>query len=136
MSVFFDTNVLVYCTDTSNPAKQTRSRQLVAQACLDGDGWVSTQVLIELFNVLTRKQKIPAQAARDVVLSYCAWQVVDSDLALVNAAIDMTLQRQLSIWDAMMVQAAVRCGADTLYTEDLQNGQRFDKLIVVNPFLI
>lgn len=134
MTYFFDTNVLVYCTDASNPAKQARARELVKQASLDGDGWVSTQVLIELFNVLTRKQKIPATAARDLALSYTAWQVVDSDLTLVGAAMETSSQRGLSIWDAMVIEAAQRCGADTLYTEDLNHGQQFGTLTVMNPF--
>ena len=50
MSVFFDTNVLVYCTDTTAPEKQAIARALVSQASASGDALVSTQVLIELFN--------------------------------------------------------------------------------------
>ena len=53
MSVIFDTNVLVYCTDTTAPEKQAIARALVSQASANGDALVSTQVLIELFNVLT-----------------------------------------------------------------------------------
>ena len=135
MTLFFDTNVLVYCTNIAAPPKQARARQLVMQASLDGDGWISTQVLIELFNVLTRKQKIPATAARDLALSYTAWPVVNSDLALVGAAMETSARQHLSIWDAMVVEAALRSGANILYTEDLTHGQRFGALTVVNPFL-
>ena len=134
MSIFFDTNILVYCTDNTNPLKQSLARQLVTQTSHAGNGWLSTQVMIELFNVLTRKQQIPALVARDVVLSYGAWQIVDSDLDLVSSAIETSVQRQLSIWDAMVVEAALRCGAQSLYTEDLNHGQRFGALTVVNPF--
>lgn len=135
MTLFFDTNVLVYCTDATALPKQARAKQLVVQASMDGVGWVSTQVLIELFNVLTRKQKIPAPAARDLVLSYTAWPVVDSDIALVSAAMETSTRQYLSIWDAMVIEAALRCGAQTLYTEDLTHGQRFGALTVVNPFM-
>ena len=63
MTAFFDTNVLVYCTDTQAPHKQARARSLITQATAQGESVVSTQVLIELFHVLTRKQKMPAAAA-------------------------------------------------------------------------
>lgn len=135
MPVFFDTNILVYCTDAANQHKRTVARQAVAKAGLSGDAWVSTQVLIELYNVLTRKQKIPAHAATDVVMGYTAWPVVESDVVLVTNAIDLSAQYRLSIWDAMVLVAATRCGAQTLYTEDLQHGQQFGMLTVVNPFL-
>lgn len=134
MSVFFDTNVLVYCTDTAAPQKQTLARSLVSQASAAGDALVSTQVLVELFNVLTRKQQMPSAHAKALVMAYTHWPVVPSDAALVTAAIETSMQHRLSIWDAMVVEAARRSGAQTLYTEDLTDGQRFDSLTVVDPF--
>lgn len=134
MSVFFDTNVLLYCTDATAPEKQSTARALVARASANGDAVVSTQVLIELFSVLTRKQQMPPAHAKALVAAYTHWAVVPSDVALVTSAIETSLQHQLSIWDAMVIEAALRCGAQTLYTEDLNHGQRFDTLTVVNPF--
>jgi len=96
---------------------------------------VSTQVLIELFNVLARKQQMPPAHAKALITAYTGWSVVPSDVTLVRAAIDMSMQHQLSLWDAMVIEAALRGGANTLYTEDLTHGQRFDALTVVNPFI-
>ena len=135
MSVFFDTNVLVYCTDTTAPEKQAIARALVSTASASGDAMVSTQVMIELFNVLTRKQQMPAANAQTLIAAYTGWSVVPSDLTLVTAAIEKSTQHQLSIWDAMVIEAALRGGAQTLYTEDLTHGQRFDAITVVNPFI-
>lgn len=135
MSVFFDTNVLVYCTDTTEPEKQAIARALVSKASASGDAMVSTQVLIELFNVLTCKQQMPPAHVKALVTAYTGWSVVPSDVPLVTAAIEKSLQQQLSIWDAMVIEAALRGGAQTLYTEDLTHGQRFDALTVVNPFI-
>jgi predicted nucleic acid-binding protein len=131
---FFDTNVLVYCTDTAAPEKQAIARRLVAQASLTGEATLSTQVLIELFHTLTRKQKLPPASAQSLVRAYGAWPVVASDYGLVDSAIETSVAHQLSIWDAMVVVAATRAGADTLYSEDLSDGQRFGELTVVNPF--
>jgi amino-acid N-acetyltransferase len=69
MTAFFDTNVLVYCTDTQAPHKQARARSLITQATAQGESVVSTQVLIELFHVLTRKQKMPAATAQSLTMS-------------------------------------------------------------------
>ena len=63
------------------------------------------------------------------------WAVVPSDVALVTTAIEKSIQHQLSIWDAMVIEAALRGGAQTLYTEDLNHGQRFESLTLVNPFM-
>jgi len=100
-----------------------------------GEAVVSTQVLIELFHTLTRKQKMPPDAAQALVLACTAWPVIDSDVAMVDAAIGHSIRQQLSIWDAMVVQAAHRASAQTLYSEDFSHGQRFGALAVVNPFL-
>ena len=56
MSVFFDTNVLVYCTDKKDLKKQAQARSLVEQHSMLGQAVISTQVLIELYNVLINKQ--------------------------------------------------------------------------------
>ena len=61
--------------------------------------------------------------------------MVDSDLTLVQNAIARTLEQRMSIWDAMVVEAANRCGADTLLTEDMGHGVRYGATVVVNPFL-
>ena len=42
---------------------------------------------------------------------------------------------QLAYWDALIVETALDAGADTLYTEDFQNGRKTDGLQIVNPFL-
>ena len=135
MPAFLDTNVLVYCTDASAPSKRETARALVSRLSTQGEAVVSTQVLIELFHTLTRKQALPQVAAQALVLACTAWPVVDSDLALVGAAVEGSIRRQLSIWDAMVVEAALRAEAHTLYSEDFNHGQRFGALTVVNPFL-
>ncbi len=134
MGAFFDTNILVFCTDTSDPRRQTQARQLVAQSSAKGEAVISTQVLIELFNVLTRKQKMPLAVARELALAYATWPVIHSDLALVSAALEKSVAHQLSIFDAMVVEAALLAEATTLFSEDMQHGQRYGSLTVVNPF--
>ena len=135
MSVFFDTNVLVYCTDKLNPAKQAIALSLVEKHSATGQAVISTQVLIELYSVLVNKQKVPASLAAELVNNYALWPVVESDLALVQSAIARTLAQRISIWDAMVVEAANRSDADTLLSEDMSHGTRYGQTAVVNPFV-
>jgi predicted nucleic acid-binding protein len=134
MPVFFDTNVLVYCIDPRDSHKQTQAQHLVRQAALSAEGVISTQVLIELYNVLGRKLRVPDVERLAVVKAYMGWPVIDSDLALVTAAMEKSVRHQITIFDAMVVEAALRSGATTLYSEDLQHGQRFGSLTITNPF--
>ena len=133
--IFFDTNVLVYCTDKQSPIKQAIALSLVEKHSATGQAVISTQVLIELYNVFVNKQKVPAHLAAELVNSYALWPVVESDLSLVQSAIARTLEQRISIWDAMVVEAANRSGADTLLSEDMSHAMRYGTTTVVNPFI-
>jgi predicted nucleic acid-binding protein len=135
MSVFFDTNVLVYCTDRAQAVKRAKALALVEEHGSTGEAVVSTQILIELYSVLINKQKVPRKSAAELVDHYCLWQVVESDLALVRNAVALTLAHSLSIWDAMVIEAAQRARVATLFSEDMADGMRYGTVRVSNPFL-
>jgi predicted nucleic acid-binding protein len=68
----------------------------------------------------------PCQAAGDVT---CDW-------VLLGDRLEPPWQEEhtLSLWDALIVQAAIQVGAERLVSEDLQNGRRFGVLTIENPF--
>jgi predicted nucleic acid-binding protein len=72
--------------------------------------------------------------ASDIVREYLTWTVVEYTGALLLGAIELQAAAQLSFWDAMVVQAAKEARCERLYTEDLNPGQRFGSVVVVNPF--
>jgi predicted nucleic acid-binding protein len=41
---------------------------------------------------------------------------------------------QLSHWDGLILAAVKEAQCQTLYSEDLQNGQSYDGITIVNPF--
>ena len=127
--------MLVYCTDKQNSTKQVIAKNLVEKHSIAGQAVISTQVLVELYNVLVDKQKVPAHLAAQLVGHYAQWSVVDSNLTLVQNAIDRTLEQRLSIWDVMVIETANRCGADVLISEDMSHGERYGATLVVNLFL-
>jgi predicted nucleic acid-binding protein len=133
MSVFLDTNVVVYAFDTADPEKQRAAidvlesgRRLV----------VSTQVLLETWWVLTHRLERPLteDAASEVIDELCRLPVVSTDADLVRRAITTSRRWQLAVWDALIVEAARSSGCDRILTEDLQDGQDFDGVTVANPF--
>ncbi|MDD5031241.1 MAG: PIN domain-containing protein [Rhodoferax sp.] len=132
---FVDTNVLLYGIDERDKRKQKLAFKLLEQLDYQQTGVVSTQVLLEFAHNLTSKFKLSHNTASLMAAAYLKWRVVESDASLVMLALARSAQNDLSIWDAMVIEAAFRAKADVLYTEDLQHGQHFGALTVVNPFL-
>jgi predicted nucleic acid-binding protein len=132
---FVDTNILVYAHDTSAGEKHARARTLVEGLWRTRSGAVSTQVLQELCVNLRRKAGRPldARATREIVVDYLTWEVVVNTGDSILEALDLQERYRLSFWDAMVLQAAERCGASILYSEGLSDGQVYGSVRVVNP---
>ena len=134
--VFVDTNVLVYRHDARDQAKQARAEswyQLVWRLRL---GRLSFQVLQETYSVLTRKlvPAFDAREARALVRDLAAWNPLTVDLPLVKNAWALQDRYSLSWWDALIVAAAQASDCRVLLTEDLQHGQVFGRVRVIDPF--
>ena len=134
MNAFFDTNVIVYAHDRMDHAKRERACALLEGHALAGTLTVSTQVLQESYHALVRKALVEPSRALFAVEKLAASRVVGSNAAFVLDALRLSQRFQLSVWDALIVQAALAAGCVTLFTEDMQAGQRFGNLEVVNPF--
>ncbi len=136
MKSFVDTNVLIYAEDRDAGERHEIARDLIVELWNTRTGVVSVQVLQEFFVNITRKPKKPLSASRalDIVKEYLTWEVVENSPALLVASIELHQKAQLSFWDASIVQAALEAGCSRLYTEDLNAGQRFGKLVLENPF--
>lgn len=134
--VFVDTNVLVYRYDTLEPAKQARADAWFTFIWHSRTGRLSFQVLQELYATLTRKLRpaMPAPDAQLILRSLAFWQPVAVDLAMLERAWLLQDRFSLSWWDALIVAAAQVCACSVLLTEDLQHGQVFDTVRVVDPF--
>lgn len=131
--VFLDTNILAYQFDGSEPDKQARVRQLLSGH--EHSFSVSTQVLLELYQVITRKltPTVPPSAARQVLTALAELAVVSADAQLVLRAAQTAEDDRLSIWDAMIIEAAAEAGCDEVWTEDLHTGVRLRGVEIVNP---
>ena len=132
--VFFDTNVLVYAVDEAFPAKRSAALELIDAHARAGDGAISTQVLQEFYVAATRRLGIEPQAAKQLVSDFQVFDVVQITTELVEEGIDQSILAQLSLWDGLIVVAARTARCETLYSEDLNDGQSMGGVTVVNPF--
>lgn len=134
---FLDTNVFVYSFDRSAPAKSRTAVQLIRDAVNMDRGIISYQVVQEFFNIALKRFPTPMTLAeaeqylRDVFRPMLA---VHSSVVLFVAALSVQAAGKLSWYDSLIVAAAVQAKCEILYTEDLQHGQQFGSLKVVNPF--
>ncbi|MCC6589579.1 MAG: PIN domain-containing protein [Bryobacterales bacterium] len=136
MSVdFVDTNVLVYAHDGSAGAKHERAVALLDTLWEQRTGALSIQVLSEFYSVATGKRGIDAEYVRGAVEDLGAWLLHRPDLQDVLRAIQLQEEFQVSWWDALVLQSAIRLGASTLWTEDLQHNRSYNGVTVRNPFV-
>ncbi|MDE1162936.1 MAG: PIN domain-containing protein [Acidobacteriaceae bacterium] len=138
MTAFLDANIVIDAfADFADPRKHSIARDLAQSLSADGECIVSPQVLKEFANVCTRRLR--GQLSEEVILQLLRQlsriPSVETTATLILAAVRRHFANRISFYDALIIEAAIAGGADVLYTEDLQHGQVFDGLRIVNPFL-
>lgn len=135
LTVFVDTNVLLYADDARDAAKRERARAWLLALWQGRIGRLSTQVLNE-FYVNARKIGLGQGDARAKVRRFQLWQPWQIDHQTVETAWGVEARFGLSYWDALIVGAAAQAGCTHVLSEDLQHGQQIDAVTIVNPFLV
>ena len=131
---FMDTNILVYA---AYPQEGEEWKRVIAADLLSNEIYaVSTQVLIEFINSTTRKRKpgLSFDEVREWLNDIRFSPVIGADDGLVVEGLDLAQRYKIDFFDGLIVAAAARAGARTLYSEDLNDGQKYGSLRVVNPF--
>jgi len=126
---FIDSNVVLYLF-SSDTVKADR-----AESLLQSRGLISVQVLNEVASVCLRKLKMTwedVDAVLETLKSTC--EVLPVTLASHEKAVGLAERFQISFYDANIAATAILCGADTLFSEDLQNGMSMESVTAVNPF--
>ena len=133
---FLDTNILVYMFDETDAGKRRQAEDLVNESLTQGSGCISFQVVQETLNVLIRRLGFVAEDSRRALEQVLVplWQVYPSAV-LYQDAISLQGRYRLSFYDSLIVAAALETGCTRLYSEDLQHGQKIQRLTIVNPFL-
>lgn len=132
---FLDTNILVYVAAGlgTESAKRRRALDLIENENFG----LSAQVLQEFYVTVVRKIRVPLTP--EVAIAWIeqleVFPCLPVDSGFVKIAVEVSVRHQLAYWDAAIVAAAGILGAHTLYSEDLNHGQRYGAVRVCNPFL-
>lgn len=132
---FVDTNVLLYAIsrEQSEGAKAKRANELLE----DRDLGVSVQVLQEFYvqaTRATRKHRLSHEQALGLVESFGRFRVQETSFGLVLAATATCERFGISYWDAAIIEAARSLGCETVFSEDMSDGQDYAGVRVANPF--
>ena len=129
---FLDTNILLYAASSakSEERKRAKARDLLA---IEG-GSLSVQVQAEFYVNATAKFKLPHDQVVGILESLEAYPVLAVTEAVFWAALQIKNRYKLSYWDSAIIAAAVELGCQTVYSEDLNHGQSYAGIRVINPF--
>ena len=130
---FLDSNVLIYSIDNGEVIKQQIANNIIATLSEKG-GVISTQVLQEFYNIATKKLGITKQDAKLLLerLSEC-FLVHNNTVSDILHAIEISIKTQFSFWDSLIISAALAEGCSMLYSEDLNDGQIVEGIVIKNP---
>lgn len=132
--MFFDTNILVYAAIGTGKDEPKRERAI---ALIQSENFAtSAQILQEFFVTVVRKAARPLSAvqAMEWIEQLVAFPCQAIDHRLVRVAIERSARYQISYLNAAIISAAEALGCHTLYSEDLNDGQQYGEVKVVNPF--
>ncbi|MFZ0632400.1 MAG: PIN domain-containing protein [Acidobacteriaceae bacterium] len=134
---FLDSNVFIYSFDDGSPEKAHEALKLIRRAHDSRQGVISFQVIQEFFNFALRRSVPPmssADAGDYLQKVFVPLATIHSSAGLYSEALHLQSRYRLSWYDALIVRAALEADCGILYSEDLQDGQRFGDLRVQNPF--
>ena len=136
-TVFVDSDVLIYRRDRADEKKNDKATEWLEFLWRTQFGRLSTQVLEEFYITATQRldPKVPKETARQDVRDLMSWKPVAWDAKLIADAWSAQDRYKTSWWDSLIVAAAQSAGCRILLTADLPDGQAFDSLEVVNPFI-
>ena len=132
---FFDTNILVYASTDQDPRKGKIAREVIQHSIeVNHDGCISTQILSEFANVMIGKLHHDRESVDGFLDYYRELLATDVTIDLVRRAIDVKEEYQLQFYDALIVATAEKLGCLEIVSEDLNPGQVYRGMAVVNPF--
>ncbi|MGJ7044897.1 PIN domain-containing protein [Thermoanaerobacterium thermosulfurigenes] len=134
---FVDTNILVYAHDISAGRKHEIAKKLLKDLWNRRNGCLSTQVLSEFYVTITKEVKRPLSPsqASQIISDLGLWKLDIPNVEDILDAIQISQRYMISFWDSLIVCSAINLDCSIIWSEDLNSGQYFDKVKVVNPFL-
>jgi predicted nucleic acid-binding protein len=132
--IFIDTNIIVYANDKRSAKKQKKALEIVTSLMKNRRGTISTQVLREYAYVAITK----LMQSQDVVLRQLklmeALEVINQSPEQIRRAVEIMNLYRIEFWDACIICNAEHANCTEIYSEDLNTGQFYSGIQIVNPF--
>jgi predicted nucleic acid-binding protein len=133
--VFIDTNIIVYANDKRSARKQQKAIEIVTDLMKNRTGTISTQVLQEYSYVAINKLK----QSQDVVLRQLklleSLEVINQSPEQIRKAVEIMHLYKIGFWDACIISNAEHANCTEIYSENLNTGQFYSGIQIINPFL-
>lgn len=134
---FLDTNVFIYQLESIDARKQGIADAIIRDGVATRSACISYQVVQECLNTVLRKAELPLDSARaraylDHVLA--PLMRISASIGLYHRALEIQTRYRYGFHDALIIAAALEAACTRLYSEDLQHGQRIERLVIENPF--
>ncbi len=130
--VFSDTNIIAYNYDDAEPDKCIFISDVLASV----ERNISTQVLSELANILSKKFKFPwsaiAAAHSELKANFTLHLLTEHTIA---KAVSLAERYKYSYYDSLILASAIEAQCEVLYSEDFQHNQLIEGVCIINPFL-
>jgi predicted nucleic acid-binding protein len=130
--IALDSNILIY-----NHSLDHENKKLIAGNFFKENPVVSSQVISEYLNVMKRNFKMQKQELMQLCslwLEKCFVQPVI--LSTIKLAQDLIGKYDFQMFDGIIIAAALEANCDTLYSEDMYDGQIIENTLkIVNPFV-
>ena len=133
--IFIDTNILVYTLDQKNIEKRDMARKIVKKVVESHQPVISTQVIKEFYVVASTKLRADSIVVKNIIHNFHNMEIVNNDLDLIEQAIDISILSQLSFWDSLIIAAAEKANCEYVLSEDLNSGQNYRGIKLLNPFI-
>ena len=115
------------------PLKQQKSIELLNNS---PETFISTQVINEFSNAFIKKFKAHTldvlKALEEIENSFIIYQ---NNIHTTRLACNLYKRYKFSFYDSLIIAAAIESGCKVLYSEDMNNHQIIDSLIIINPLL-
>ena len=132
--VFIDTNVWVYALSEQDHEKKAVAIDLITKSYRDDVICVSSQVLKEFANFAFKKSAKTAAQINAMLSKMASYGYVSDTKDLIFSGVTGKEEWQVGFYDALILAAANKAGCSIIYTEDLNDGQKYGNVTAVNPF--
>lgn len=137
MARFADTNILLYAAST---AQEDRDKRDVANRLLGSEPVVLSVQVLQEFYYQTMRPNRPHSMSHETAVRFLnrltVLPVQEMTVELFQRATALCRRYQISYWDAAIIAAALISRCDGVYSEDLNHGQDYDGVQVINPFAV